>query len=1007
MALTDEEKLQLERERFKFRKSQSHSDEKEVDTSIRPTGHAEATPVMENDFSDTGNVFTNPNATVSGNLREVGKNTVNELGTLWEGAKGFAGGILNAGDNLNEFALSVPDAIIGTDMAGRYRENHPERTWGDGMAGEIGTTLGENTPGAVAGTITGTAAGQALTKGTTLTGKAVQAGSSLLGSEIGSTITSDKDQDNLVYGSDDSIFGNGWDIHEDDDHAAKVLKKSVNNFVDNIITMGAAGAGGKVASAIGGYGSGIWNKIFKRWHSLSAQQQDMAEQMFDLSNKASESQTNKARVKAMKEFADKVEANGEELLRMGGEDPDVVLKKDTITAITDSMNPKDNVDDAIAKGELDSLRAAARHSSSPRLNRSIDAPRDTYENTLTGMQERRGGIDSMNKTIDAVRQSADNETVARELALGAQADRIATKEQDLIDIAKQDTDFGNRFKKSQTNPTNLNVNKEAIDKQTELSFKYVDDEKKAKELRDKAYDALGESTAKADMDSFNKAYSEVESIMGVKSTENPNGISQALKNAVENSDGTYGYLHKEILPKVNAELSKAYNSNDQVTIDALQALKKNIRQEQITKMKMSGDRSVIDLANAADSANRNYSKQFNDGLGREVKDLMKKEKFMKQGQNITFTEQSRARILGAIKDPNRRESVSQMIRTFGGEGSEGADLVADVALNEAMKDMIHSKMTPEDFKKVLPKLQDMQAAFPQKQSVRISKFINNIEKGTLDVETMKNELTEMTAAAKEAKKNLYEKKLKGFFEQVDGGKYANLPNSEAVLTKMMANEQGMSQLKEVMQRAGPDNLPGLQAAWADLVKKQTTSNSIDVPNIQRHIVEMGNELFKDAPEAVDALVTLNKRANEMATVSKKNKTGGFDYSKYQVEGQKGVNQVLTWVFGVLNPTAAKIRTISSDLSKQYDSKDIAQEAADIILSDPKEFARVLRDVANNKTKLLTPMQKKILFRLSVKAGYHFNDQEDGIISPTIEQQTKQGLGDRNRVELTVDKANGQ
>ena len=98
-------------------------------------------------------------------------------------------------------------------------------------------------------------------------------------------------------------------------------------------------------------------------------------------------------------------------------------------------------------------------------------------------------------------------------------------------------------------------------------------------------------------------------------------------------------------------------------------------------------------------------------------------------------------------------------------------------------------------------------------------------------------------------------------------------------------------------------------------------------------------------------------------------TGGLPLERSQKEATLAVNTMITWMFGVLNPTAARIRTVSGDFMKKKDSWGKAKLAADIILSNPDEFVEIAKKISSKDAGKIDKETKTMLFRMFTRAGY--------------------------------------
>ena len=147
-----------------------------------------------------------------------------------------------------------------------------------------------------------------------------------------------------------------------------------------------------------------------------------------------------------------------------------------------------------------------------------------------------------------------------------------------------------------------------------------------RKLKNENFEAIDpEHEVPADMKSFKAVYEQAAP-----------GMSKELREAIENSNGSYGELYTKIRPRIQRDIDLARREQRFDDANSLRALKKNIEEDQ-TKY-VSGNRSNTgkfkvaesETAQKADKAMKYYKEDytpFKQGPTDEILDLADKNRF--------------------------------------------------------------------------------------------------------------------------------------------------------------------------------------------------------------------------------------------------------------------------------------------------------------------------------------------------------------------------------------------
>ena len=974
MALTIEQQQAIALARARRRKAEAQG--QNLGTEIQanqPVPPVEGSNTPDDFMSGTG-AFAEPITTQEQADSEVEKRNQRDFEHAQVGTKGFLStpanlgkGIVNYGTHFNTVGLSLADSAVegvtgrDSNMAGNYALNNPSFE-GKTTFDKLGIGTGEAAPGLIAGSraasgvITGLAG--PVTAETSLLGKTARAGGEFVGAELGAAVGADKDSGTPVS----DAFGTSTQLDPKGDFNDEHLKKSLNMAADAVITGALAGAAGGAAAKSIGYAAGVVKKIFKM-ADPNAMGDEMTKLIVDRFIKLPPNATHDETMAAYRDVYNMIEQGKNQTVQLGDSDvADAVVDPDTISLFLQKLNPKNPEDRAIMKS-LESLRTSSLKGGSPRLETTLDRPKDEFGRVLDDIHQTRGGDDAIDQTKTAIQQSGRAEAEAAKIPSQTATQDLADANADLHNTLRSDETFGPKFREADQAGVRLNINDESLAKQTELLQKVKSQRALDKKTRDDAYHSIPDATP-ANMDEWNAA------------VEKAGDLPEEIQSAINNADGSFKYLNNEVRPKLSAAITNEYQAKipDMNKINRLKGLRDNITDDQVAYLTEHGNEQTIAAAKNANKANIDYSADYNQGVGKELRinEMVNRPKT----QPIDFIEKGRTVILKTIKDPNRKESMTQLFKIAKPE-NEG--LIGDIALAESLKDITADNA---DIGKITTSLQQMSNAFPERQKLRIEGFLTDVRDKKKGIDYLKNKVVELEKESSLAQARIYSDHLGDFFKKNSAGEWDDLPNGNAIFEKLLKDPQAGTKLDDIITRidSDPAAKKGLQAAWAESAKNTTLSNNVDIPEMQKHLVDYGNKIFKDTPLVVPALLELNQRAGTIATASKARQAGGLDFSKYKTEGTYGINQALTMVFGILNPTAAKIRTVSSDLLRTYDPTDKARVVADGILANADEFNKVLERIIAKKSTQLSGQDKKDLFRIFFRTGYTASDQTNDALN---------------------------
>lgn len=880
-------------------------------------------------------------------------------------AVGLPGGMYNAARDT---------ALVGTALAERGAEawlNDPL----DGATLKVHETIPEFEPENEAqeviseffqfgtGAGIGTKIGSALTKNMiadSLKQKALKGGALLVAGELGMTATAGSSEPFLIPAT------LGLDGNEEFSEA--LLQKRLNFLLDSTIT--SIGVGGALSGATigGGYGKTLFGNMFHKWRNLNAIQKDYVTHLIDLAGNVQPGMSKEEVTKIRQEVRDFMVANAKTHIELADKYVDnPEFTNDTITTLIQYAKSKGNREVAL---ELEQMRSSALTGGSPKLEQALNRPTEVLDETMSSMRQGRGGNESVQQAGDEFVAQAQQEITPYRNNERAARSELSRAEQGIDELIRNDPTFSEILKK--------------LGNKVRIEFRNV-------------YEApasdIAEKIARAG-DLMTQQKNRLWAAIPDSSKVNPVALADALEEAIQK-----GVLGPELTTKISAAgdsfkklqevanfdisdaISEAYNANKPARAKALRDLKHHIVGEQLDYLTISGDTITRD---AALKAREFYMKEYAP-FWKDNPVLEEILHISRTRSDLEAMPQARKQVYDQFGNKDFPERTKNMLDLMARqEAGESSDLAMDYVLgriaNEIRSIINTGKgLTPENtkylqeyigqFTPILDKLS------PSKRE-EVETFFTSLRDQSFDVEKLQTKLVELEQLSKDRAKEIFGRKYQEFFQATDGG-FKATPNKTESFSKIFKNPQNKNRIEEFIFSISdnPAALEGMQTAYLDTLRKEYFAGKtlkakdiaeidLDDPLYEYGKMIFGNSAVIDGLNQVAEFAAAGKRANITRG------SQGLPTGDNQQDFKTGVNMVTTWIFGVLNPTAARIRTITNDLSKKYDSKNIAKQAADIILSDAETFSKIAGQVIRDKQRFLTIEQKRMLINSAVKAGIY-------------------------------------
>jgi hypothetical protein len=289
----------------------------------------------------------------------------------------------------------------------------------------------------------------------------------------------------------------------------------------------------------------------------------------------------------------------------------------------------------------------------------------------------------------------------------------------------------------------------------------------------------------------------------------------------------------------------------------------------------------------------------------------------------------------------------------------------------------------------------------------LESLMTDIRNGLISSDALEPRIAELTKNVAQAEKSLYDETFKEFSVTNKA-----IPNSYEGFKKLFTKAGNEGKLKEIMGFIGDDFVAqdGVKAALNDTLMNDYFFNSSGArmssgaraPNLA------GINEFLQPNSSIRAYVreTMGAEAAELygQSVSKifdvtKTTAGKQDLGMHLGEVDKNMgfalNRIITWVWGVLNPTAARVRTITSQYLNANPANPYLKDYLDKVMAN----SDLLIDIADEMIRaggepVLTQTQKDAIAKGLKRGAVSYLDNDN--LNNQTEQQTEEVFGNEEQ-----------
>lgn len=887
-------------------------------------------------------------------------------------------GVVDAGFNVAQGIASIADKVAGVaGIESNISENF-ERP--EVKSGSIGDALAHDAVPMIAGGLGGTAASTAVISGasrvlapaanlvskvpvvSTLANTAgnLAKGATRIGlAEGGATAALDEDTSGLTSGEDaplrlDDAENNLIFLDTDDPNMSegeKTFNQKWNLMIDSTLSGGVIGTAGAGIKKLGSllhktYIGGIASSV-----SEATQKKIVSDSLLHDLTGLDEKATSEARNAAGKELQEALDVGQAHFTELG-------VEVDPIAAIQKGFELQGKKELATRADTTRNTIYGANMPETTTKQNSYPEVVDRYKENVYQQGGAEGGVEASRSGI--VRNAQEEVGESRSALEGASMAEGRASD-DLATRIKTDINFGADIDRL-SQKTNLNIYEGVNQTSDSIAAQAQKAEKVLSDNRNTAYEKIP-NTVKVDEETFAPLVYDEEG-------EFIKGIPADVQKVITEANGSFKSLHNKLIPLLTKKIA-AKNPNSEI----LQEIKDNILDDQIDILVQKGGAGRGKFKAALENAravNQDYMDFF--GKGAPLYDIRKPN--MQRGligvnrgnaqeafRNTRIA--TTTKVASGNENRERAGTFLELLRKpeVNGDPSDVLKLHIGNAMLDLRPKIQNGDVTDLEVEDFVSSLKDdaaiIQKEFPEQYS-QIQSFIDDLGSAKGNIEQLK-QVTEKAANEFEAVNDRVGNEIRPF---MGAGGIENTEGQQ-VFEKLFDMPDTLAPLDAALKRAEATGTKGgLEAAFAK--KLQGTSSDNYVENEDR-IMKVADKLFgKDKPEVIEGI----KQAYELERlthIGKGDKAGIMsNVTNANTRFGQNINKLVTVFFGVLNPTATRVRNLTSVLADTEQPGPALKKIIDSVASNPDDFSKLIKDTT--KKNFFNSENKKLISEFMGRVG---------------------------------------
>lgn len=918
------------------------------------------------------------------------------------GARTIIGeGLVDNASNFAQWALSGVDTALGTNMSPSMER--PEMKMG-GMT----DSLLHEAPSAVIGGLVGLKGADKLVTGAgkliaptlsktapivqatgNLVGKTVGAGTRMLGAEGGSTAGLDEDASGIFAGpdaplrTDDKTYNGPFvDIDEVDTPGEKTFWKKWNLMLDSGLTGSAVGGVGRAVTATGGFFKNVYIDALMPAASERARSKIINDEIMQRLGQLPPGASNNDRAKVAGYLSEVMDEGQSTFKALKDSSTREVVELDPLAAII--AGAKERAKLGGADGErAKSLIVDAENMRNDILQARMDkttAKQTSYENEVINPMKQEivdqgGGAAGVEASREAVIRSGQEEMGESLAQREAARQDFDTATENYADRIRTDINFGAEISALEKQ-TGLIVDQGSRQSSREVGDQLFKAEAKMSAERERLYNKIPR-TVKVERggdDGFDQfVYETVKDKKGNDVVQFRKDIPKELQTIITQADGSFKDIHNDLVPR----LTKLIAANRDPT-GVLADLKDNIIDYQIDNLRVLGGAGRSVAADAIDKA-RNYNMEYMRffGKGSTLADV---------SGAVRGKRKLQAANAGNLSEAERKVRIAARDNILSGDDNleRGVDAVnvlnrADVAgdpstivkdfVNEATSNLRSkiqnegiTSLDREDFVQAIRNRSALIAEkFPQ-QAAELDKLGDDLVAGRTTINDLD---AKYTTAATETSEDLnrVQTEQADFLKPDGNGGFKPKTEGQEIFQNIFEKNADLEPLDNAIKRAdATGDGGGIRAAFGERLKNV----SLEDYRKSSRVKDVAKKLFQKTPEVVDAIDEAY-RLDELTQLGKGTRASAKTLgAETDQEYKANINKIVTLFFGVLNPTATRVRNLTGVMAENTKPSLALQKTLDLVTSNPEQFQKMMTNF--NKKDFFDQRNKRLVIEFMSRAS---------------------------------------
>ena len=912
----------------------------------------------------------------------------------------------NIGDSSRELFknIAVTGAAMIDETFGTKAAEYLDKSIADPpTAGRVTDALVRDgfkiTVAAIAGGKLGAKTGQALTGKSSGFIAQTLAG---LGTLIGGVAAQNPDDPTVLTGKKAMVtILQGVPVDENGTFSAQHLEKKYNQLVDAVALGMPVHLGARAGAIITNFANRTMIDPLIAAFSPAKRTNQMAE---DILNKL-----NKNTPEGIDEIIQYIKANPKEVFSFAQDEiGDVTIKRTTMSALNEGADLAG--DTVLATRALEAEKGALEKGLPGLLDLKKQPVRSLEEMQANAVVER-GGLPAIEDARSTLANQARDQIDMSQALVGTAEEEQLNSVKQLADLYKTDREFASTIEELSKDSGIDVANKFKSQRIKEMLPELAQGVINIKDKKNTLYEAIPDNT-EIDFESFADVVASAETA-GALPASVREIITRNMGDADELTNIDFKTLYNEIRPKINAQianLSSVVTTDREGALRSLQAIVDNIDNHQVEFIINNGDDDAINAATAASDFYKNvylkYSRDSETPIGRlfQAYDQAYDEHLAASSSNYKFQDVAQSVIQDGLND-RQLYSSKQVIDfleqpEYGGDPQklvnyykgEVADAISDTL---AANNGDFSKLTPEVVRNALKaKGTVLKERFPE-QTQQINDFINQFRTGKMGLEEAEALLKQTKDMAAETEKEVYGSVLGEFVQKGPKGPIEQ-KNGFEIFKGMFSKENNEAQITDVLTRIKASDNPlaqrGAEAAYLSYLQDsiQKTENSIgfNAPAAKRFLSDKaslwkyGEEIFANSLDPKLGTETIKKYKEVVGAVLKETEKNVPTSLRPQSENQvrvaaeSALGFVVTYIYGKLNRTGAKVRETGGKILRSGDPVNEIRNTLDRIHSDPEYAVELFTKIKDNLNSGMSPETKKALISAMLLLGKNQLSEED-------------------------------